>query len=218
MCVETTFLQRRDESCQGETWSDACLFSLWFAGTFSFPLFASTRPYGNWGLSDEQLAQTFIWEIVIKIIFFDLFSFIFVNCMGISEQIRLLRFFWWQVSVCWGCSAFWLVVSVGNAGFDQWGNDRGWFGSSAVDQSLVPILLSDLHFFFPLPVPIPKKHQVGGKVYQQGADKKSLNEESDCRWVCKCWLFVWARGNPGRNPGSREPAAAPVAGVCSHEQ
>lgn len=39
--------------------------------------------------------------------------------MGISEQIRLLRFFWWQVSVCSGCSAFWLVVSVGSAGFDQ---------------------------------------------------------------------------------------------------
>lgn len=73
-------------------------------------------------------------------------------------------------------------------------------------------------FFFMLLFAIPKKMPDGENwVYQQGADKKLLREESNCRWVCKRWSFVWVGGNPGRK-GSRESAAPPAAAVCSHEQ
>lgn len=45
-----------------------------------------------------------------------------------------------------------------------------------------------LAFFFSSSCPNSQETPGGEKVYQQGADKKSLNEESDCRWVCKCLL------------------------------
>lgn len=76
-----------------------------------------------------------------------------------------------------------------------------------------------VRFFFPLPAPIPNKHQVESKFTSKVLIRSLfIKKVTVGEWVCKCLLFVGARGKPGRNPGNQESAAAPVAGVYSHEQ
>lgn len=74
--------------------------------------------------------------------------------------------------------------------------------------------------FFPLPVPIPKKHKVESKFSSKVLIRTFLFVKKVIvgEWVCKYLLFVGARGNPGRSLGNQKSAAAPVAGVCLHEQ
>lgn len=97
------------ESCSRETWSHACLLGLWL-GNSSFPhfFFSYKTLWKCWAVK-----WTASEEIVFHILINNnkLITSFSLNCMMYLSRWNYHGFFfWWQVSVCSGCSALWLVV------------------------------------------------------------------------------------------------------------